>query len=279
MVPQVGTMHVDLMSEDRTGTGVRISGTGPTSPTFISGAMTARTARTHHLYLIQHDDPHLRELIAFRDRLRTDGSARERYAELKHVLAQEYRTERDAYTAAKTSFVVKLLRQAGIEPEPRPNVAVGDRIQVLPAARDIGHDAAVRRQLALATGGGQDRVDEAVRRYRDDPNAQLLVAMLANETVGLAGYTVATDAAEVELLHVATASHVRRSGVGRRLLAEVRRAAPSGLPVVAETDDAAVLFYSAVGFTVTSLGEKYPGVQRYRVKLGGPEGPDNREWI
>ncbi|TLH70849.1 GrpB family protein [Mycolicibacterium aubagnense] len=98
-------------------------------------------ARTHHLYLIEHDDPHLRELIAFRDRLHTDASAREQYAELKRYLAQKHRTDRDAYTAAKTGFVVKLLREAGIEPEPRPDTAVGNQVQVWPAARDIGHDA------------------------------------------------------------------------------------------------------------------------------------------
>jgi GrpB-like predicted nucleotidyltransferase (UPF0157 family) len=86
--------------------------------------------RTHHLYLIQHDDPHLRELIAFRDQLRSDEPARKQYAELKRQLAQEYRTDRDAYTAAKTSFVAKLLQHTGIELEPRahtsPNVASGD---------------------------------------------------------------------------------------------------------------------------------------------------------
>lgn len=75
--------------------------------------------RTHHLYLIQHDDPHLRELTTFRDRLRTDESAREHYAELKQQLAQQHRTDRDAYTAAKTRFVVELLHQAGIEMQPR----------------------------------------------------------------------------------------------------------------------------------------------------------------
>jgi GrpB-like predicted nucleotidyltransferase (UPF0157 family) len=75
--------------------------------------------RTHHLYLIQHDDPHLMELIAFRDRLRTHGPTREQYAELKTLLAQRYRTDRVAYTAAKTNFVIKLLRQIGTEMEPR----------------------------------------------------------------------------------------------------------------------------------------------------------------
>jgi GrpB-like predicted nucleotidyltransferase (UPF0157 family) len=72
-------------------------------------------ARTHHLYLIEHDDPHLRELIAFRDQLRADAPSRERYAELKQLLAQTYRNDREAYTAAKADFVTRLLRQTGIE--------------------------------------------------------------------------------------------------------------------------------------------------------------------
>jgi GNAT superfamily N-acetyltransferase len=136
--------------------------------------------------------------------------------------------------------VVRLLRQAGIEPEPRPVVAIGDQIKVSTAAEDVGDDAAIRRLLAFATGGDQHRVDEAIRRYCNDPNAKLLVAISGNEAVGLTGYTVTAGAAEVELLHVATAPHARRSGVGRRLLAEVRRTAPAELPVVAETDDDAV---------------------------------------
>lgn len=78
--------------------------------------------RTHHLYLIQHDDPHLRELTTFRDRLRADESARGQYAELKQQLAQEHRTDRNAYTAAKTSFVAMLLQQTGIRMEPRTQV-------------------------------------------------------------------------------------------------------------------------------------------------------------
>jgi GrpB-like predicted nucleotidyltransferase (UPF0157 family) len=76
-------------------------------------------ARTHHLYLIQHDDPHLHELLAFRDQLRADDDLRRRYADLKEVLARAHRHDRDAYTAAKTDFVAKALGQAGIEMLPR----------------------------------------------------------------------------------------------------------------------------------------------------------------
>ena len=80
-------------------------------------------ARTHHLYLISHDDPHLRELIAFRDRLRADHVARQRYAELKSALAKTHRFDRDAYTAAKTTFIAEVLDQAGIVMQKRTQPA------------------------------------------------------------------------------------------------------------------------------------------------------------
>lgn len=70
--------------------------------------------------LIQHDAPHLRELTAFRDRLRSDALARQSYVDIKQSVAQQHRTDRDGYTAAKTNFVRMLLQQAGIEMQPRP---------------------------------------------------------------------------------------------------------------------------------------------------------------
>ncbi|QPG71263.1 bifunctional GrpB family protein/GNAT family N-acetyltransferase [Mycolicibacterium mucogenicum] len=237
--------------------------------------------RTHHLYLIQHDDPHLRELTAFRDLLRTDALARQAYAALKEQLAQQYRTDREAYTSAKTDFVTELLKQAAIEMQPRPNAsrdaAKGDQIKVLAAPSNAADDAAVRLLLALATGGGQPRIAEAVLQYRNDSGAKLFLATLGNETVGLVGYKVVAGAMVV-LLHLAVASHVRRMGIGRRLLVKVRRTAPPELPVVAETDREAVQFYRATGFTVTSLGEKYPGVERYRAELGRATRADDRDW-
>ena len=77
--------------------------------------------RTHHLYLIQHDDVHLRELLAFRDRLRADAELRDRYAELKRILAERHSDDREAYTAAKAEFVAESLLEAGITPQPRPD--------------------------------------------------------------------------------------------------------------------------------------------------------------
>jgi GrpB-like predicted nucleotidyltransferase (UPF0157 family) len=73
-------------------------------------------ARTHHLYLIQYDDPHVRELRAFRDVLRANEALRDRYEALKRNLAKAFRDDREAYTKAKTRFIDNGLRQSGIEP-------------------------------------------------------------------------------------------------------------------------------------------------------------------
>jgi GrpB-like predicted nucleotidyltransferase (UPF0157 family) len=77
-------------------------------------------ARTHHLYLIQYDDPHVRELRAFRDVLCANDVLRDRYEVLKRDLAKAFRDDREAYTKAKTRFIENGLRQSGIEPRRRP---------------------------------------------------------------------------------------------------------------------------------------------------------------
>jgi ribosomal protein S18 acetylase RimI-like enzyme len=63
--------------------------------------------------------------------------------------------------------------------------------------------------------------------------------------------------------HIAVVPEIRLQGVGRRMihLAESRHS----LSVVeAETDGDAVGFYEACGFRIQSLGEQYPGVERFR---------------
>ena len=77
-------------------------------------------ARTHHLYLIQYDDPHVRELRTFRDVLCANDALRDRYEVLKRNLANDFRDDREAYTKAKAGFIENELRHYGIEPRPRP---------------------------------------------------------------------------------------------------------------------------------------------------------------
>ena len=76
-------------------------------------------ARTHHLHVIEHDHPDARALLGFRDALRADQELRREYARLKKDLADRHRDDRDAYSNAKSEFVERVLRGAGIEPPSR----------------------------------------------------------------------------------------------------------------------------------------------------------------
>jgi GrpB-like predicted nucleotidyltransferase (UPF0157 family) len=76
-------------------------------------------ARTHHLQVIERDHPDARALLGFRDALRADRELRREYARLKKDLADRHRDDRDAYTDAKSEFVARVLRGAGIEPPSR----------------------------------------------------------------------------------------------------------------------------------------------------------------
>lgn len=78
-------------------------------------------ARTHHLYLMQQDHPELRGLLLFRDALCDDPALRNEYATLKERLAEQHRTDRDAYTDAKSDFIRSVVEaRGGDEPSRRP---------------------------------------------------------------------------------------------------------------------------------------------------------------
>ena len=65
--------------------------------------------RTHHLHLVPLGSALWNERILFREALRRDPALAAEYAELKTLLADRYRHDREAYTEAKSAFVVRAL--------------------------------------------------------------------------------------------------------------------------------------------------------------------------
>lgn len=65
-----------------------------------------------HLHAVVYDTPFWRDHIAFRDLLRTDPGYAERYWRLKNALAARHRSDRGAYTDAKTNFIREALARA-----------------------------------------------------------------------------------------------------------------------------------------------------------------------
>jgi GNAT superfamily N-acetyltransferase len=79
--------------------------------------------------------------------------------------------------------------------------------------------------------------------------------------VGIIGFEL-TSPGCLRIRHIAVPPIAQRRGLGRRLIEACReRVLPKEL--YAETDKDAVQFYERCGFTVESLGEQYPGVERF----------------
>lgn len=122
--------------------------------------------------------------------------------------------------------------------------------------------AAVSLLATAFAGGATARTDRARPLVRSrhswvlrGDDGQVLAAIAAGPTSDASTWAV-------EALAVGEASE--RRGYGRRILRELRRTLPEGVGLMAETDADVVGFYAACGFSTHSLGEVYPGVERFR---------------
>ena len=71
--------------------------------------------RSHQLHLVEHRSEFWQRHILFRDLLGESPAVAQEYSALKKELAVQYRTDRLAYTEAKTTFIESALAQAGTE--------------------------------------------------------------------------------------------------------------------------------------------------------------------
>lgn len=122
-------------------------------------------------------------------------------------------------------------------------------------------DGPTTRLLAMAIGSDDhDRIRPIEAQYA--AGASLATAHRGRRMVGVLGFENADGRTVVK--HIATEPHLRRTGIGSALLARLAARFPND-PVVAETDHESVGFYRSLGFCIRSLGEKYPGVERFDV--------------
>lgn len=77
---------------------------------FVKG-LPPNSPRTHHIHIIELDSI-LRERLLFRDYLREHPEEAFRYAQLKRQLAQQFLTDREAYTNGKTEYVQSIIQKA-----------------------------------------------------------------------------------------------------------------------------------------------------------------------
>lgn len=101
--------------------------------------------------------------------------------------------------------------------------------------------------------------------YRAAPDVQALACVVNGRAVGLIVVRRCPEGG-CEILRIGVDPSQRRHGIGAALVAFAARRLAKG-ELRAETDGDAVGFYRACGFSVVSLGEKYPGCVRYLCRL------------
>ncbi|HZG56633.1 GNAT family N-acetyltransferase [Paenibacillus sp.] len=107
-----------------------------------------------------------------------------------------------------------------------------------------------------------DRVQRAIAAYREDDALSLYGIESEGEIVGVIGFAMHPSNV-MEIKHIAVRPDCRGAGYGRGLILEAI-ALTHPTSVIAETDEEAVEFYRAIGFEIESLGERFPGVERFR---------------
>ena len=131
-------------------------------------------------------------------------------------------------------------------------------------------EGAVRESVVLLlvdAVGGSEWDERRSRAERMVDESVLVTGLWAGEVA--AACTLEVDGSSARLTALAVDARVRGRGIGRALIdATIAHLDLDRLD--AETDGDAVGFYRSCGFEITSLGEKYPGVERFRVTRATP---------
>jgi len=78
---------------------------------FVRGMPPFGSRRSHHVHVTELEGE-MWHRLAFRDYLRTHPEEAATYERLKRRLAAEHRTDREAYTGAKSAYVESVMRKA-----------------------------------------------------------------------------------------------------------------------------------------------------------------------
>lgn len=79
---------------------------------FVKGMPPYGERRTHHIHIFEATSEIWQRALTFRDYLRSHADEAERYRQLKQGLAQQYRSDREAYSRAKDTYVLAVVEMA-----------------------------------------------------------------------------------------------------------------------------------------------------------------------
>lgn len=127
-------------------------------------------------------------------------------------------------------------------------------------------DPAIEKLLTYTKA--ESKVNIAYSEYLSSSNRKLYGMAKGQIFIGCIGIEL-ISAGIGEIRHIAVSPSERGKKTASRMIEFVCRE-HSLQTITAETDEDAVGFYKAYRFEVTSLGEKYPGVERFHCTYKNP---------
>ena len=124
----------------------------------------------------------------------------------------------------------------------------------------------VKQLLSYAVGAATDeKLNNILETVYKQGDSKLYIFIDSDgSALGIIG--VKGEEGSAEILHIAVAENKRNCGIGRSMIDELLML-ENLTELTAETDRDAVEFYRRCGFEIQSLGEKYPGVERFHCRL------------
>src|SRR5688572_17975151 len=126
-------------------------------------------------------------------------------------------------------------------------------------------DSEIVNILKLSIGSATlERIASVVHTYRMRPFQFAFGLQVDNVLVGVVAGEMHSGCSAT-IGHIAVRADQRCRGFGRQLITNLRKCLDLR-EIVAETDRDAIAFYRQCGFEVASLGEQYPGVERFKCR-------------
>ncbi|MBT2283259.1 MULTISPECIES: GNAT family N-acetyltransferase [Paenibacillus] len=130
----------------------------------------------------------------------------------------------------------------------------------------------VQELLSYSVFPDPDHLNRALQQYVEKDELQMAGYEDEGQLIGLIGYEK-TGTSEVTIHHISVLPENRFKNYGRGMISQLL-ATYNPDRLIAETELEAVEFYRNTGFVVYSLGELYPGVERFRCVLEKEEDTD-----
>ncbi len=143
-----------------------------------------------------------------------------------------------------------------------------ETISIIPYDPLVYEESAIRKLMSYSLYSSEEEKLNRILKAYSSKEKSLFLCFIDHQLIGLIGFDLGGT-----ILHIAVDPAFRRRGIAREM---IHKNSKNFSEIKAETDKEGIGFYKACGFKVESLGEVYPGTERF--KCTKQIGESIKEW-